>query len=85
MTDLLADPRLRGKDEIREITSGFFSLAPLLPLLMTFGAARIMFSVDYPFSPNGRGRDFLDTLPISPDDKIKLAYANADKLLKLKA
>ena len=72
-------------DQVWVTTSGFFSLAPLLPLLMTFGADRVMFSVDYPFSPNGRGRDFLDTLPISPDDKIKLAYANADKLLKLKA
>jgi len=53
-------------------------------LLMTFGADRVMFSIDYPFSPNRRGRDFLDALPISPHDKVKLAHANADKLLKLK-
>ena len=50
---------------------------------MTFGADRVMFSVDYPFSPNRRGRDFLDALPVSPADKIKIAHANADALLKL--
>ena len=52
---------------------------------MTFGADRILFSVDYPFSPNQRGRDFLDAMPISPVDRVKIAHANADSLLKLKA
>ena len=71
-------------DQVWVTTSGFFSLAPLLPLLMTFGADRVIFSVDYPFSPNEKGRDFLATLPVSPADKIKLAHGNADALLKLK-
>jgi predicted TIM-barrel fold metal-dependent hydrolase len=71
-------------DQVWVTTSGFFTMAPLLPLLMTFGADRVMFSVDYPFSPNDRGRAFLDALPISPDDKVKLAHGNADKLLRLK-
>ena len=72
-------------DQVWVTTSGFFSLAPLLPLLMTFGADRVMFSVDYPFSPNQRGRDFLAALPLSPDDRVKLAHGNADRLLKLSA
>ena len=72
-------------DHVWVTTSGFFSLPPLMPLLMTFGADRVMFSVDYPFNSNRQGRDFLDGLPISADDKLKLAHANADKLLKLKA
>ena len=71
-------------DQVWVTTSGFFSLAPLLPLLMTFGADRVMFSVDYPFSPNQRGRDFLNALPVSPADKVKIAHANADGLLGLK-
>ena len=71
-------------DQVWVTTSGFFTLAPLLPLLMTFGADRVMFSVDYPFSPNRRGRDFLDALPVSPADRVKIAHANADGLLKLK-
>ena len=70
-------------DQVWVTTSGFFSLVPFLPLLMTFGTDRVMFSVDYPFSPNQRGCDFLHALPISPGDKIKLAHANADRLLKL--
>ena len=70
-------------DQVWVTTAGFFTLAPLLPLLLTFGADRVLFSVDYPFSPNQRGRDFLDSLPISPEDRAKIAHGNADKLLKL--
>ena len=70
-------------DQVWVTTSGFFSLPPLLPLLLTFGADRVMFSVDYPFSPNQRARSFLDSLPISEDDRFKIASGNADRLLKL--
>lgn len=70
-------------DQVWVTTSGFFSLPPLMALLMTFGADRVLFSVDYPFSPNRRGTDFLNTLPISEADKIKLAHGNADRLLGL--
>ena len=65
-------------------TAGFFTLAPLLPLLMTFGTDRILFSIDYPFSSNAKGRAFMDALPLSPEDRVKIAHGNADKLLKLK-
>jgi len=44
---------------------------------------RILFSVDYPFAPNGRARAFLDQLPVSPGDREKIAHGNADRLLKL--
>ena len=40
-------------------------------------------SVDYPFSTNAAGRRFLDDLPVSPEDKAKIAHGNADRLLKL--
>lgn len=64
-------------------TSGFFALAPFTAAMMTFGADRILFSVDYPFSPNSAGRAFLDHLPVAPADKAKIAHGNADRLLKL--
>jgi uncharacterized protein len=64
-------------------TSGFFTVPPLLSALLTFGADRIIFSVDYPFSTNDEARRFLDTAPLSPDDKEKLAHANAEQLLKM--
>jgi hypothetical protein len=64
-------------------TSGYFTVPPLLCALQVVGADRIMFSVDYPFSPNTEGLDFLNSLPISPDDMEKIAHGNADRLLKL--
>ena len=66
-------------------TSGFFTETPFLALLQTFGADRILYSVDYPFSDNATGLAFLNKLPVSPDDKLKIASGNADRLLKLTA
>jgi predicted TIM-barrel fold metal-dependent hydrolase len=64
-------------------TSGMFSLPPTLLALSVFGVDRVLFSVDYPFSANARGREFLDALPVAPGDKVKIAGANAARLLKL--
>jgi predicted TIM-barrel fold metal-dependent hydrolase len=50
---------------------------------MTVGADRLLFSVDYPFSANDRGRAFLDSLPVSIPDREKIAHGNAERLLKL--
>jgi hypothetical protein len=66
-------------------TSGYFTVPPLLCALQVVGADRILFSVDYPFSPNTEARDFLNALPVSPDDLEKIAHGNADRLLKLRA
>jgi predicted TIM-barrel fold metal-dependent hydrolase len=70
-------------DQVWITTSGFFSLAPFMAALLTFGTDRILFSVDYPFSKHKDGRAFLDALPIARDDLAKIAHGNADKLLKL--
>jgi predicted TIM-barrel fold metal-dependent hydrolase len=64
-------------------TSGFFSDPPLLLALQVVGADRILFSVDYPFSSNERGRIFLDHAAISPADKEKISHLNAERLLRL--
>ena len=70
-------------DQVWLTTSGFFTMVPFMAALMTFGVDRLMFSVDYPFASNARARAFLDSLPVSPADKAKIAHGNADKLLKL--
>lgn len=70
-------------DQVWITTSGFFTLVPFMAALMTFGADRIMFSVDYPFASNARARAFLDQLPVSPADRAKIAHGNADRLLRL--
>ena len=64
-------------------TSAYFTVPPLLCALLTFGADRLMFSVDYPFSDNAQGRHFLDSAPISDADREKLAHGNAERLLGL--
>jgi len=71
-------------DQVWITTSGVFNEPPFLAALLTFGIDRIMFSVDYPFAPNDRGRAFLDRISLAPDDMAKLAHGNADALLKLK-
>jgi predicted TIM-barrel fold metal-dependent hydrolase len=70
-------------DHVWITTSGFFTMVPFVAALMTFGADRIMFSVDYPFASNARARAFLDSLPVSPADRAKIAHGNADALLRL--
>jgi len=62
---------------------GYTTVAPLLCALMVFGADRIMFSVDYPFSNNASTARFLDEAPLSPADRDKIAHRNARRLLKL--
>ena len=70
-------------DQVWITTSGFFTMAPFMAALVTFGADRIMFSVDYPFASNARARGFLDALPVSPADREKIAHGNADRLMRL--
>lgn len=64
-------------------TSGIFTAPPLQCALSVLGADRIIFSVDYPFSTNEEGRRFLDTAPLSMEDREKLAHGNAELLLKV--
>ena len=85
-TDHLSRPVSRAiLDQVWLTTSGIFSEPPLLAALLTFGIDRIMFSVDYPYSPNSKGRDFLGRLSLAPADMAKFTHRNADALLKLKA
>jgi uncharacterized protein len=72
-------------DQVWITTSGIFDEPPFLAALLTFGIDRIMFSVDYPYAADALGRGFLNRISLSPADMEKLAYGNADALLKLKA
>jgi predicted TIM-barrel fold metal-dependent hydrolase len=70
-------------DQVWLTTSGIFSQPPLLAALLTFGIDRIMFSVDYPYASNAKGRAFLDGATLAPADLARLAHGNADALLRL--
>jgi len=69
--------------QVHITTSGFFTQPPLKIALDTFGIDNIMFSVDYPFSTNEMGIEFLNAIELSDDQIAKIAHGNADKLLKL--
>ncbi len=71
------------KNNVWITTSGLFTQPPFNLALETFGIERILFSVDYPYSPNEAGKKFLDEMNVSAQDKEKITHSNADKLLKL--
>ena len=69
--------------QVHITTSGFFTQPPLKIALDTFGLDNIMFSVDYPFSTNEMGIEFLNAIELPEEQIAKLAHGNADKLLRL--
>jgi predicted TIM-barrel fold metal-dependent hydrolase len=75
------------QSNIHVTTSGYFTVPPLACALDVLGIDRMMFSVDYPFSPNTRGREYLQSLAavLSQDDLAKLSSGNATRLLDRRA
>jgi uncharacterized protein len=63
--------------------SGLYTLPPFLLCLQILGADHLMYSVDYPYIAGEQARTFLETAPISPADKEKIAHGNAEQVLKL--
>lgn len=70
--------------QVHITTSGFFTQPPLRIALDTFGIDNIMFSIDYPFSTNEMGIEFLNGIDLPQEQVAKIAHGNADKLLKLR-
>lgn len=63
--------------------SGMLFEPSLLCCLLTLGADRILFAVDYPMEPNQEAIQFLETVKISNTDREKIFHLNAEKLLGL--
>lgn len=68
-------------------TSGFFSLNTMATVLRNTAVDRIMYSVDYPYSSNTRGKQFMEELRdsglVSESEWLAIARGNAEKLLGL--
>jgi 2,3-dihydroxybenzoate decarboxylase len=64
-------------------TSGHFSTPSLIQAIMTLGADRIMFAVDYPFEDHVQGARWFDTADISENDRRKIGRDNAIRLFGL--
>ena len=58
-------------------TSGAWSLAPIKCILENTKVERIIYSVDYPFETNEKGREWFEQLEM-------VVYGNAQRLLKVK-
>ena len=71
------------KDQVHVTTSGYFTQPPFRCALEVLGVDRLMYSVDYPFSSNMRGKEFLASIELNEADKEKLVWSNAARLLKL--
>jgi predicted TIM-barrel fold metal-dependent hydrolase len=73
------------KTNIHLTTSGYFTLPPLECALDVVGIERMMYSVDYPFSPNTKGQDFLEKVAgvLSGAEMEMFVGGNAEKVLGL--
>ncbi|ACU61779.1 amidohydrolase family protein [Chitinophaga pinensis] len=63
-------------------TSGIFTQPPLQIAIDTIGIDNILFSIDYPFSSNQMGIDFLTKAALPAEQLAKMAHGNADRILK---
>jgi predicted TIM-barrel fold metal-dependent hydrolase len=64
-------------------TSGFFSNPALLCCVQEIGIDRILFSVDWPFASNSAATAWFERISLSQEEKRKILYGNAQRLLKL--
>jgi len=64
-------------------TSGNFSNPALLCCVMEMGIDRILFSVDWPFVANKPAVQWIDTVPLCDEDKVKLLSGNAKALFRM--
>jgi predicted TIM-barrel fold metal-dependent hydrolase len=71
------------REHVHITICGYTTAPPLLCALQVFGADRIMFSSDYPFGDPVQHARFLAEAPISPADRDKIAYRNAQHLFRL--
>lgn len=71
------------KTNIYVTTSGYATLPPFELALNTFGVDRLIFSIDYPFSPMAPAMSFLGKMPLTDGEKEKIASGNASRLLNL--
>jgi 2,3-dihydroxybenzoate decarboxylase len=64
-------------------TSGQFHDTPFRCALAEMGAARIMFSVDYPYEEMAPAAAWFDNTELSDADRLRIGRTNAIKLFKL--
>ena len=64
-------------------TSGVASPSALAGAIMEIGEDAVMFSVDYPYESSTVALDFLKHAPLSDSAREKVAFRNAERVLKI--
>jgi 2,3-dihydroxybenzoate decarboxylase len=64
-------------------TSGNFSTPALLCSIAELGIDRILFSVDWPYVRNEPGVNWMNDVPLTDGEKLKIMSGNAQRILKL--
>ena len=75
--------RLTCRDHVYVTPSGMLNLPHFEFVHKVVGADRIIYAIDYPYLTMTGARTFLEQLNISQEDKEKIAYRNAEDLLRL--
>ena len=81
----MTDEEMRAylRDNVHITTSGVFHTPAMLMTMLTVGADRILFSVDYPFEIHAEAAAWFDTCEISETDRRKIGRDNARRLFGL--
>ncbi|MBP2638408.1 MAG: h16 [Firmicutes bacterium] len=80
---LQKNPSEYVKENMLITTSGHFSPESLKCAISVMGSDRILFSVDYPMESIQEAVKFIETAPISEEDRSKICYQNAERLFGL--
>jgi 2,3-dihydroxybenzoate decarboxylase len=71
------------RDNMIVTNSGNWFEPAFVCTLLALGADNILFAIDWPYESNQTGMEFFRKVSISDADKAKIAYLNAERLLKL--
>lgn len=69
------------RENLHYTFSNFNHPATFASLIAHVGVERVAFSTDYPFASMREGREFLDNLPLSKQDRARISHRNAELLL----
>ncbi len=71
------------KQHVYVTPSGMLNLPHFEFIRTVVGVDRILYSVDYPYLTLAGARRFVETLPISMEEREKIAHGNAEKLFRI--
>jgi len=71
------------RENVHYTFAGFNFPATFLDLMLEVGVDRIMFSCDHPFASMSEARAFLDQIPVTAADRVRIAHGNAERLFSI--